>query len=113
MDNSLVRVGVFGAWRGCAYIKCLAQIDGVKVTAVCDKSEKRRNDALAACEKIGCGDVRMFDDYEEFITSGLFDALIPVSYTLQLLQRARSGRDTGARHGHSRFQRNYSGFNHG
>ena len=38
MDNSLVRVGVFGAWRGCAYIKCLAQIDGVKVTAVCDKS---------------------------------------------------------------------------
>lgn len=53
MDNSLVRVGVFGAWRGCAYIKCLAQIDGVKVTAVCDKSEKRRNDALAACEKIG------------------------------------------------------------
>ncbi|MEI3057299.1 MAG: Gfo/Idh/MocA family oxidoreductase [Eubacteriales bacterium] len=80
MDNSLVRVGVFGAWRGSAYIKCLAQIDGVKVTAVCDKSEKRRNDALAACEKIGCGDVRMFDDYEEFITSGLFDALILCNY---------------------------------
>lgn len=78
--DKIIRVGVFGGWRGCAYIKCLKFIDGVRVTAICDKSEKRRKDALAACAAPEGEEPRLFDNYEAFITSGLFDALLLCNY---------------------------------
>ncbi len=80
MKNGIIRVGVFGGWRGCAYIKCLKYIDGVKVTAICDKSEKRTAASLAACEAADGEEPKIFSDYEEFITSGLFDALLLCNY---------------------------------
>ena len=80
MENNIIRVGVFGGRRGCAYIKCLKYVDNVRVTAICDKEEKRRNDAVSACEYQTDVTTAVFDNYEDFITSGLFDAIILCNY---------------------------------
>lgn len=75
MDRE-IRVGVFGTWRGRAYMKALKMIDGVRVTALCDKMPQRNEEAKALCE----GEVEVYDNFDEFIDSGKFDALLLCNY---------------------------------
>ena len=44
-----IRLGVFGLWRGMAYIKVIIKMQGVKVVSLCDMSEERLNAALEKC----------------------------------------------------------------
>lgn len=76
-----IRIGVFGTWRGNAYIKSLYQgkIQGARITALCDKNPKRIEEALENCPK-GKLAPKTFSDAEDFFASGLFDAVFLCNY---------------------------------
>ena len=44
-----IRLGVFGLWRGMAYVKVIMRMQGVKITSVCDMSEERLEKAKEKC----------------------------------------------------------------
>ena len=76
-----LRVGVFGCWRGSAYIKSFIEgkIGGARITALCDKKPDRLEKALALCPK-GRLAPKTFTDPDEFFESGLFDAVWLCNY---------------------------------
>ncbi len=71
-----VRIGVFGTWRGNAYIEAVARIEGAVVTALCDKNPDRIVKAKSNCNE----NVVVFDNFDDFIGSGLFDAVFICNY---------------------------------
>lgn len=77
--KEILRIGVFGTWRGSAYIKTLVTLDDVRITALCDKKSDRLSSALslfpAHWEKPA-----LFSDADEFFSSGLFDAVFLCNY---------------------------------
>ena len=75
MDKE-IRIGVFGAWRGRAYMKALNFIDNARVTAICDKMPDRIEEAKKHCDP----DVAVYRDFDEFISSGKFDAVFLCNY---------------------------------
>lgn len=70
-----IRIGVFGAWRGNAYLSVLNRLDNVVITAICDKNPARTENALANCPD----DVKVFSDFDAFIGSGM-DAVVLCNY---------------------------------
>ena len=44
MEKKL-RFGVFGTWRGLAFIKALGKIDEAEVVAICDQDESKIREA--------------------------------------------------------------------
>lgn len=70
-----IRVGVFGVWRGNAYLSVLKDIDDVVITAICDKNPMRIENAKVNCPS----DVKIYSDFDEFIESGL-DAVVLCNY---------------------------------
>lgn len=87
-----IRIGVFGTWRGNAYIKSLKYIPGARVTAICDKKEKRIN---AALETLGEDVPAVFTEPESFFASGLFDAVILCNYFPEHAKYAIKALDAG------------------
>jgi len=75
MEKQL-RIGVFGTWRGNAYIKASKFVDGAIITAICDKNPERIESAKKNCPE----DVAIFDNFDEFINSGLFEAVFLCNY---------------------------------
>lgn len=73
--NSTLRIGVFGTWRGAAYVKNLAMVDGVSVVAICDKNQDRINDAL----KYAPPDVKVCENFDRLLECDL-DAVILCNY---------------------------------
>lgn len=76
-----IRLGVFGCWRGNAYIKSFinGKIGGARITALCDKKPERLENALELCPK-GRYAPKTFTDPDEFFASGLFDAVLLCNY---------------------------------
>lgn len=74
MDKKL-RFGVFGTWRGLAFIKALAKIDEAEVTAICDKDDSKIAEAKKHCP----ANVKVCADFEELIHSGI-DVVILGNY---------------------------------
>jgi predicted dehydrogenase len=70
-----IKVGVFGVWRGSAYLGVLKNLEEVVVTAICDKNPERIENAKKNCPP----DVKIFSDFDKFIGSGL-DAVILCNY---------------------------------
>jgi predicted dehydrogenase len=70
-----IKVGVFGVWRGGAYLGVLKNLEEVVVTAICDKNPERIENAKKNCPP----NVKIFSDFDEFIDSGL-DAVILCNY---------------------------------
>lgn len=70
-----LRFGVFGTWRGLAFIKALEKIDEADVVAICDKDESKIKDALPHCP----ADVKVCKDFDELISSGI-DAIVLGNY---------------------------------
>ena len=76
-----LRIGVFGCWRGSAYIRSLyaGKVEGFRITALCDKKPERLERAASFCPT-GRYAPKQFTDAEEFFASGLFDAVILTNY---------------------------------
>ena len=65
-----LKIGVFGLWRGLAYIKVALRMENVKIVSVCDMSEER---IKKAAEKCG-DDTKCFSNFDEFIVRSSFRA---------------------------------------
>ncbi len=89
--NNEVRIGVFGTWRGRAYMKALKCIDGVRITALCEKMPDRIAEAKKLCD----GEVAVFDNFDDFIESGKFDAVLLCNYFNEHAQYAIKALEKG------------------
>jgi len=74
MEKTL-KIGVFGTWRGLAFIKALQLIDGAEVAAICDNDPSKIEAALEFCPK----DVKVAADFDALLDSGI-DAVILCNY---------------------------------
>lgn len=70
-----LRFGVFGTWRGLAFIKALEKIEEAEVVAICDRDETKIADALPHCP----ANVKVCADFDELISCGL-DAVVLGNY---------------------------------
>ena len=70
-----IRLGVFGLWRGMAYVKVIMRMQGVKITSVCDMSEERLEKAKEKCGE----ETKYYKNFDEFIDSGM-DAVLLCNY---------------------------------
>lgn len=69
---SEVKFGVFGLWRGASFVGIINRYEGAVVTAVCDRSEVRRNDVKNMCEKAGVLDrVAFYEDFDAFLEADM------------------------------------------
>lgn len=76
MSNKEVRIGVMGTQRGKAFIENINVISGAHVTAVCDQDPK----ALESAKDLLDDSVARFNNFDEFINSGLFDGVVLANY---------------------------------
>ena len=74
-ENRKFKVGIFGAWRGSAFIPIFESFEEFEITAVCDKSAERIKKALGALAR----NVECYDDFDRFIESGI-DAVVLCNY---------------------------------
>lgn len=74
MERKL-KIGVFGVWRGLAFIKAIAKIDEADVAAICDRDESKIREAKKFCP----ADVKVCADFDELIHSGI-DAVVLGNY---------------------------------
>lgn len=74
--EKIMRIGIFGTLRGASFVDIFQKMDGVKVTAVCDNQEH----SLQQVKGILHEDVAIFTDFDAFIDSGLFDAVMLCNY---------------------------------
>jgi len=76
MNINDIRIGVFGTLRGKSFIINLKCIEGVRITAVCDFKSNSLNNIQDDIDQT----VAQFDNFDEFIDSGLFDAVVLANY---------------------------------
>lgn len=69
------RIGVFGVFRGLAYIKAFQTMDEVEVTAILDKDEKM----IERAREYMKGDVKVVSTFDELLDSGI-DAVVLCNY---------------------------------
>lgn len=76
MENKVMRIGIFGTLRGASYVDIFQKLEGAKVTAVCDNNPH----SIALVKNFIKEDVQIFADFDEFIDSGLMDAVMLCNY---------------------------------
>ena len=66
-----LKIGVFGLWRGGAFLSIINSLDNAVVTAVCDKDEDKVAVALKICpEAVVCA------DFDALLDSGIEAVLL-------------------------------------
>ena len=74
MDKKL-KIGVFGARRGCGLSQGLTLTDKAYISAVCDYDESTYENIKPFC----CDETKYYKDFEEFIDSGM-DAVVLTNF---------------------------------
>lgn len=69
------KIGVFGTWRGLAYIKAFEMMDEVEVVAILDRDPEKIEEAKKHCPK----DVKVVNTFDELLDSGI-DAVCLCNY---------------------------------
>ena len=69
--DTLLKIGVFGVFRGADYCRELLKVPNAKVTAICDRSETM----ISRCRQYIDNDCRIFADYDEMLDYDI-DAVI-------------------------------------
>lgn len=75
--NKKMRIGIFGVRRGAGFVRLFAERDDTVVTAVCDSNPHAFEGVQ---EHITKYNIRVFTDFDTFLDSGLFDAVMLVNY---------------------------------
>ena len=70
-----LKFGVFGTWRGLAFIKSIGMQEDAEVTAICDCDPEKIREAIPACP----AGVKVCADFDELIKSGI-DAVVLCNY---------------------------------
>lgn len=79
--EKILKIGVFGVFRGADYCRELLNVPNAKVTAICDRSEFMINN----CRKYIESDCMVFDDYEKMLESGIDAVILCNSYNQHAL----------------------------
>ena len=66
-ENQKLKVGIFGARRGCAFAQAVSISDIAYVSTVCDMDEKKHKEMKMFC----CNETQFFTDFDKFIDSGM------------------------------------------
>ncbi len=89
-----LRIGVFGAGRGCTMINILLKHPDAEVVAICDKYRPLLEKAGRTAEENGVK-VALFEDFEEFFRYDM-DAVVLANYACEhapyAIRLLRSGR---------------------
>ena len=72
MEKNDIRIGIMGTLRGSGYVSLFKQMEGCRVTAVCENNPI----SLERAKGVLDDSIRVFTDFDEFIDSGLFDAVM-------------------------------------
>ena len=78
--EKIMRIGIMGTLRGGGYVRIFKNLEGAKVTAVCDftpRSIETIKDVLDSDP-----DIAVFDNFDDFIECGRFDAAMLCNYFL-------------------------------
>lgn len=78
MEKKTMRIGVMGTLRGRVYVDLFRKMEGVKVTAVCDKNPKSIENLRQILDEDK--DIQVFNNFDDFIDSGLMDAVMLCNY---------------------------------
>ena len=78
MENRIMRIGIMGTLRGGGYVRIFKALEGTKVTAVCDFNPR----SLATIQDVldADKDIAVFDNFDDFIECGRFDAVMLCNY---------------------------------
>jgi len=78
MDKKIMRIGVMGTRRGRTYVEQFIQLEGSQVTAICENNEKRLEGIRDLLDKNPS--IQVFNNFDDFINSGLMDAVMLCNY---------------------------------
>ncbi len=67
-----IKLGIFGVWRGSAFVPVIAALDNAEVTAICDKDEERMRAVAAQCP----AGVKQCRNFDELLDSGIDGVLL-------------------------------------
>ncbi len=76
MEKKIMRIGIMGTLRGGCYLDIFKKMDGAVVTCVCDFNPR----SLKNVEHLLDDSIKVFDNFDDFITSGLMDAVMLCNY---------------------------------
>ena len=78
METKIMRIGIMGTLRGGGYVRIFKALEGAKVTAVCDFNPR----SLATIQDVldADKDIAVFDNFDDFIECGRFDAVMLCNY---------------------------------
>ena len=71
-----IRIGIIGTRRGMGFISLFSELEGCRVTAVCENNPHQLEHVRSSLPE----GMRIFDDYDAFLDSGLFDAVMLCNY---------------------------------
>lgn len=77
--NKKVKIGVLGARRGRMMMRYCLKSDDAELVAICDYSEKARNECKKEFGRAG-KNVQYFADFDTFLTKGGMDAVVLANY---------------------------------
>ena len=76
MSDKVMRIGVLGAGRGSCFISIFQTIPGAQLTAVCDHNPE----LYGRLQNMFDDSVAVFNNFDDFIDSGLMDAVMLCNY---------------------------------
>ena len=76
MENKIMKIGIMGTLRGGNYVSIFQKLEGTEVTAVCDFNPR----SLENIRHLMNDKMTVFDNFDDFIESGLFDAVMLCNY---------------------------------
>ncbi len=77
--EKILKIGVFGGFRGRTMVKALLHHPEAKLVAVCDKYEPALDKVRDAAEKVGC-EVALYKNFEDFLAHPDMDAVVLANY---------------------------------
>ncbi len=77
----MLKIGVFGAYRGMAMIKFCAKFPGTELVAICDKSEEALEKTKKVIEEENAN-TRLYKDFDEFFKEDM-DAVVLANYATE------------------------------
>lgn len=90
-----IKFGVVGLGRGLRVMSEILEENNVKLSAICDKNPKKRENALDQLKKLGSEDLQCFSDYDEMLQSDIdavyiaTDAIYHVPFVIKALDAGK------------------------
>ncbi len=87
--DKIVKLGIFGLWRGSSFISIINALDNAEVTAICDIKEDRMEEVAKSCPP----GVKQCKNFDELLDAGIDGVLIcnyfheHAEYAIQAMKR--------------------------